>query len=79
MEYLDMFMVVFIDDIKIYSQDERMHEENLGLVLEKRHDNHLYVELSKCDFWLKEVAFLGHIVTDGGIMVEPCKVCEVLN
>jgi hypothetical protein len=73
MEYLDQFVVVFIDDILIYSLDEETHEDHLRLVLQKLHDNQLYAKFSKCDFWLKEVAFLGHIITDGGIKVAPVK------
>jgi hypothetical protein len=69
-EYLDQFVVVFIDDILIYSPNE----DHLRLVLQKLHDNQLYAKFSKCDFWLKEVAFLGHIVTDGGTKVDPGKI-----
>jgi hypothetical protein len=64
MEYLDQFVVVFIDDILIYSPNEETHEDHLRLVQQKLRDNQLYAKFSKCDFWLKEVAFLGHIVTD---------------
>jgi hypothetical protein len=62
MEYLDQFVVVFIDDILVYSQDEETHEDHLRLVLQKLRDNQLYAKFSMCDFWLKEVAFLGHII-----------------
>jgi hypothetical protein len=79
MEYLDQFVVVFIDDILVYSQDEEAHEDHLRLVLQKLQDNQLYAEFSKCDFWLKEVAFLGHIITNGGIKVDPSKISEILN
>jgi hypothetical protein len=79
MEYLDQFVVVFIDDILIYSLDEETHEDHLRLVLQKLRDNQLYAKFSKCDFWLKEVAFLGHIITDGGIKVDPDKISEILN
>jgi hypothetical protein len=65
MEYLDKFVVVFIDDILVYSSNEEIHEEHLRLVLQKLRDHQLYAKLSKCDFWLKEVAFLGHIITNG--------------
>ena len=58
MEYLDQFVVVFIDDILIYSSNEETHEDHLRLVLQKLRDNQLYAKFSKCDFWLKEVAFL---------------------
>jgi len=79
MEYLDKFVVVFIDDILVFSQSEEDHEEHLRLVLQKLRENQLYAKLSKCDFWLKEVSFLGHIITDGGITVDPSKVQDVLN
>jgi hypothetical protein len=65
MEYLDQFVVIFIDDILVYSQSEEAHEDHLRLVLQKLRENQLYAKFSKCDFWLKEVAFLSHIITDG--------------
>jgi hypothetical protein len=79
MEYLDQFVVVFIDDILVYSQNEEAHEDHLRLVLQKLCDNQLYAKFSKCDFWLKEVAFLGHIIVNGGIKVDPGKISEILN
>jgi hypothetical protein len=79
MEYLDKFVVVFIDDILVFSRNEEEHEEHLRLVLQKLREHQLYVKFSKCDFWLKEVSFLGHIITDGGIAVDPSKVQDVLN
>jgi hypothetical protein len=79
MEYLDQFVVVFIDDILVYSQNEEAHEEHLRLVLQKLRNNQLYAKISKCDFWLKEVAFLGHIIMNGGIKVDPGKISEILN
>jgi hypothetical protein len=60
MEYLDRFVVVFIDDILIYSRSESDHEEHLRLVLQKLRDNQLYAKYSKCEFWFDEVSFLGH-------------------
>jgi hypothetical protein len=77
MAYLDKFVVVFIDDILIYSKTEEEHEEHLRLVLQKLREHQLYAKFSKCDFWLKEVSFLGHIITDGGISVDPAKVEDV--
>ncbi|WVZ76388.1 hypothetical protein U9M48_024365 [Paspalum notatum var. saurae] len=71
MEYLDKFVVVFIDDILIYSKTEEEHEEHLRLVLQKLRDHKLYAKSSKCEFWLDQVPFLGHIVSKGGIMVDP--------
>jgi hypothetical protein len=79
MEYLDKFVVVFIDDILVFSRSEEEHEERLRLVLQKLREHQLYAKFSKCDFWLKEVTFLGHIITDGGIVVDPSKVRDVLN
>jgi hypothetical protein len=74
MQYLDKFVVVFIDDILVFSQNEEEHEEHLRMVLQKLREHQLYAKFSKCDFWLKEVSFLGHIITDGGIVVDPSKV-----
>jgi hypothetical protein len=79
MEYLDKFMVVFIDDILIFSKNEEEHDDHLHLVLQKLRENQLYAKLSKCEFWLKEVSFLGHIISEGGISVDPSKVKDVLS
>jgi hypothetical protein len=79
MEYLDKFVVVFIDDILVFSRSEEDHKEHLRLVLQKLREHHLYAKFSKCAFWLKEVSFLGHIIIDGGIAVDPSKVRNVLN
>jgi hypothetical protein len=67
MKSLDKFMVVFIDDILIFSKNEEEHDEHLCLVLQKLRENQLYAKLNKCKFWLKEVSFLGHIISEGGI------------
>jgi hypothetical protein len=79
MEYLDKFVVVFIDDILIFSKTMEEHEEHLRLVLEKLRSNHLYAKFSKCEFWLTKVAFLGHVISAGGVLVDPDKVKDVLN
>jgi hypothetical protein len=79
MEYLDRFVVVFIDDILIYSQSDSDHEEYLRLVLQKLRDNQLYAKFSKCEFWIGEVPFLGHIISNGGISVDPAKVKEIME
>jgi hypothetical protein len=78
MEYLDKFVVVFIDDILIYSKNDSDHEEHLRLVLQKLRDNQLYAKYSKCEFWLDEVPFLGHIISNDGISVDLAKVREIL-
>jgi hypothetical protein len=79
MEYLDKFVVVFIDDIFIYSKDEEEHEKHLHLVLQKLRDHQLYAKLSKYEFWLKEVPFLGHVISEGGISIGPSKINDVLS
>jgi hypothetical protein len=76
---LDKFVVVFIDDILIFSKNEEEHNEHLRLVLQKLRENQLYAKLSKCEFWLKEVLFLGHTIYEGGISVDPSKVESVLS
>jgi hypothetical protein len=79
MEYLDKFIVVFIDDILVYSRNEEEHEGHLCLVLQKFRDHKLYAKLSKCEFWLKQVAFLGHVISKGWISVDPSKVQDVFS
>ena len=77
--YLDKFVVVFIDDILVYSKDEQEHEQHLNIVLQTLREKKLYAKLSKCDFWLKEISFLGHIVSVEGIRVDPVKIEAVVN
>ena len=77
--YLDLFVMVFIDDILVYSKDEQKHEQHLKVVLQTLREKKLYAKLSKCDFWLKEVSFLGHIVFVEGIRVDPAKIEAVVN
>jgi hypothetical protein len=79
MEYLDKFLVVFIDNILILSKNEEEHNEHLCLVLQKLRENELYAKLNKCEFWLKEVSFLGHIIFEAGIFVDPSKVKDVMS
>jgi predicted aspartyl protease len=78
-EYLDKFVVVFIDDILIYSKNDSEHEEHLRMVLQKLQDNQLYAKFTKCEFWLDEVHFLGHIISKGGISVDPTKVTAIVG
>jgi hypothetical protein len=78
-EYLEKFVVVFIDDILIFSKTEDEHETHLRLVLEKLRAHQLYAKFSKCEFLLSEVAFLGHVISAGGVSVDPGKVRDVLN
>ncbi|WVZ94416.1 LOW QUALITY PROTEIN: hypothetical protein U9M48_040309 [Paspalum notatum var. saurae] len=79
MNELDKFVVVFIDDILIYSKSEKEHEEHLKIVLTRLREHKLYAKFSKCAFWLKEVSFLGHILSEKGVAVDPSKVKDVLN
>jgi hypothetical protein len=71
MDYLDTFVVIFIDDILIYSKTEAEHEKHLRLVLQRLREHKLYAKLSKCEFWIDEVPFLGHVISKGGIAVDP--------
>ena len=79
MPYLDKFIIVFIDDILVYSKDKSAHEENLRIVLQTLREHQLYAKLSKCEFWLDKVEFLGHVITKDGISVNPKKVQDVLD
>ncbi|XP_047170931.1 uncharacterized mitochondrial protein AtMg00860-like, partial [Vigna umbellata] len=77
--YLDKFVVVFIDDILIYSKSVDEHEDHLRIVLSVLREKELYAKRSKCEFWMKEIQFLGHVVSAGGISVDPAKVKAVLD
>ncbi|KAD3336881.1 hypothetical protein E3N88_32400 [Mikania micrantha] len=72
--YLDKFFIVFIDDILIYSQTKEDHEQHLKLILELLAKERLYAKFSKCEFWLREVQFLGHVINEKGIHVDPSKI-----
>ena len=77
--YLDLFVIVFIDDILIYSKSRKEHEEHLRIVLEVLRDKKLYAKFSKCEFWLDSVSFLGHVVSRDGVVVDPSKIETVRN
>ena len=77
--YLDRFVVVFVDDILIYSQSEVEHEDHLRIVLQLLRDHQLYVKFSKCEFWLAEVGFLGHVVSASGVLVDLGKVDDMMS
>ena len=79
MPELDKFMVVFIDDILIYSKNEADHVEHLRIVLSRLREHKLYAKFSKCEFWLRKVPFLGHILSENGISIDPYKVQEVMD
>ena len=65
--YLDRFVIVFIDDILVYSPNETEHAHHLGMVLQRLREEKLYVKYDKCDFWLTRIAFLGHEVSEKGL------------
>nr|GFC98637.1 putative reverse transcriptase domain-containing protein [Tanacetum cinerariifolium] len=75
--YLDRFVIVFIDDILIYSKDEKEHEEHLKAILELLKKEELYAKFSKCEFWIPKVQFLGHVIESQGIHVDPAKIESV--
>jgi hypothetical protein len=79
MPELDKFVVVFIDDILVYSKNEDDHIKHLHTVLQRLRDHRLYAKLSKCDFWLKEIKFLGHTISQDGVSVDREKVQEVMD
>jgi len=78
-EYLDSFVVVFIDDILVYSANHVEHEEHLKTVMEKPRVKKLFSKLKKCEFWLEEVSFLGHVVNKNGLAVDSSKVKAVVE
>ncbi|GJU21149.1 putative reverse transcriptase domain-containing protein [Tanacetum coccineum] len=75
--YLDKFVIVFIDDIRIYSKDEKEHEEHLKAILELLKEEQLYAKFSKCEFWIPRVQFLGHVIDSRGIHVDPAKIKSI--
>jgi len=77
--YLDQFVVVFIDDILVYSKSKEEHAKHLRIVLRVLKEKRLFAKLSNCEFWLREVSFLGHVSSKGGIAVDPSKVDAVLQ
>jgi hypothetical protein len=79
MSELDKFVVVFIDEILVYSKSTKEHEEHLRVVLQRLRDHQLYAKFSKCEFWINEVPFLGHVISSEGIAVDPSKVHDVLD
>ena len=77
--YLDRFVIVFIDDILVYSGSSEEHSEHLRIVLQTLRERQLYAKLSKCQFWLDKVAFLGHVISAEGISVDPQKIEAIVN
>src|ERR1043165_9623271 len=73
-EWLDAFVLLYLDDILVLSKSEDEHEEHLRLVLQKLRDHQFYAKFSKCEFWLDKVNFIGHVITAEGIVVDPDRV-----
>jgi hypothetical protein len=79
MPKLDKFVVLFIDDIVIYSKSKEEHATHLWVVLTRLREHKLYAKFSKCEFWLDQVPFLGHILSAEGVAVDPGKVKDILE
>jgi hypothetical protein len=79
MPELDKFVIMFIDDILVYSENEQDHAEHLRIVLTRLRDHQLYVKFSKCEFWLKTVHFLSHVLSENRISVDPSKIQEIMD
>lgn len=79
MKYLDKFVVVFIDDILIFSKSKEEHAEHLRIVLQILRENRLYAKFKKCEFWLDHVTFLGHVVSGRRVEVDPSKIESVMS
>ena len=78
-QYLDQFVIVFVDDILVYSSSKEEHAQHLRIVLQTLREHRLYGKFSKCSFWLSEVNFLGHIISASGISVDPAKIEAVVQ
>ena len=78
-DFLDRFVVVFIDDILIYSRSREEHESHLRVVLDTLRRHRLYGKYSKCEFWIPEVGFLGHVISAEGVAVDPAKIEAVVS
>jgi hypothetical protein len=79
MPELDKFVIVFIDDILVYSKNKEEHAEHLRIVLSRLREHQFYAKFSKCEFWLNEVPFLGHVLSVEGVVVDPGKVRDILD
>jgi hypothetical protein len=79
MDYLDKFVVVYLDDVLIFSKNEEEHAEHLRHVWEKLREHQLYAKFSKCEFWLSEVTHLGHVISKDGIAINPERVQAILD
>ena len=78
-QYLDKFVVVFIDDILVYSKTEEEHDEHLRILLQTLRKHKLYAKFDKCDFYQKEIQYLGHVISAEGIVVDPEKTKSIME
>jgi hypothetical protein len=78
-KFLDKFVLIFIDDILIYSKKREEHKEHLRLLLQVLREHHLYAKFSKCDFFQKQVHYLGHVISKEGVAVDPNKIRSIMN
>jgi hypothetical protein len=79
MEYLDKFVIVFINGILVYSKSEEEHEEYLHLVSQKLQDPRFYVKISKCEFWMKQVTFMSHVILEQGISMDSSTIQDMVT
>ena len=77
--YLDQFVVIFIDDILVYSKSEEEHEKHLRIVLQTLREHKIYAKFSKCELWLNQISFLRHIISEEGVKLVPAKVADIVN
>ena len=77
-KFLDIFVLIFIDDILIYSKNKEEHEEHIKLVLHILRENHLYAKFNKCDFFQKQVHYLGHVISEG-VQVDHDKIRYIME
>ena len=77
--YLDKFVLVFLDDILVYSKNEKEHEENLRLTLQLLREHQVYAKLSKCEFYRDRIQYLGHIILQEGISMDPEKIEAIMD
>jgi hypothetical protein len=78
-KYLDNFFLIFIDDILIYSKSEEEHEQHLKIVLQTLCEHKLYAKFDKCDFYQKKIQYLGHVISEEGIAVDPKKIKAIME
>lgn len=72
-EYLDKFIIIFIDDIVIYSKTQKQYEQHLRIALQTLKEHHFYAKFSKYEFWLDQIHFLGHVVSKKEVAIDPSK------